>query len=169
MTLDGVYGTRPDLLPRSMVRLVRADKQTNRRLTWVGRSGVQLLTLDQHLRYEHESLGRYPRNSDGAIEWSAVADELVLCSMDSDSTEQSTVIQQFTPKIGNLIFFWGSLAVPSVEMGVESSLTHLPGIAEFTPEFWIYSPGDHIVVELSFSGVVTAARVPAKTDGRSPA
>ncbi|MFE3940279.1 hypothetical protein ACFXPV_00110 [Streptomyces sp. NPDC059118] len=130
---------------------------------------MQLLTLDQHLRYEHESLGRYPRDADGAIEWSAVADELVLSSTDSDSIEQSTIIQQFTPKASSLIFFWGSLAVPSVEMGIESSLSHLPDIAEFAPELWIYSPGDHIVVELSFSGVVTAAHVPAKTDGRNPA
>jgi hypothetical protein len=169
VTLNGVYGTRPDLLPRSMVRVVRADQQGDRRLTWVGRPGVQLLSLDQHLRYERESLSLYPRNSDGAIEWGAVADGLVLCSMESDSIELSTVIQQFAPKAGSLIFFWESLAVPSVEMGLESSISHLMDITESVPELWIYSPGDRIVVEISFSGVVTAARVPVDADDRSSA
>jgi len=123
---------------------------------------VQLLNLDQHLQYERESLSRYPRNSDGTIEWGTVADELVLCSVDSDSVELSAVIQQFAPNAGSLIFFWGSLAVPSVEMGLESCVSHLSDITESVPEFWIYSPGDRVVVELSFSGVVTAAQVPFK-------
>jgi hypothetical protein len=164
VTLDGVYGTRPDLLPRSMVRVVREDQQGGRRLTWVGRSGVRLLSLDQHLQYERESLSRYPRNPDGAIEWGAVADELVLCSVDSDSIELSAVVREYFPKAGSLIFFWESLTVPSVEMGIESCVPRLSDITESAPEFWIYSPGDRVVVELSFSGVVTAAHVPMDAD-----
>ncbi|MCQ4200829.1 hypothetical protein M4J06_004789 [Streptomyces coelicoflavus] len=130
---------------------------------------MQLLSLVQHLQYERESLSRYPRKSDGGIEWGAVADDLVLCSMESDSIELSTVIQQFVPKADSLIFFWESLAVPSVEMGIESSISHLPEITESVPELWIYSPGDRIVVEVSFSGVVTVARVPVDADDRSSA
>ncbi|MFJ7194788.1 MULTISPECIES: hypothetical protein [unclassified Streptomyces] len=98
-----------------------------------------------------------------------MADELVLCSMNSDSTELSNVIAQFTPNADSLIFFWESLAVPSVEMGLKSTVSHLPDITEFAPELWIYSPADRIVVEISFFGTVTAARVPAETDDRSPA
>ncbi|MGA5115946.1 hypothetical protein [Streptomyces pseudogriseolus] len=169
MTLDDVYGTRPDLLPKSMIRVVRADQQGGRRLTWVGRPGVQLLNLDQHLQYERESLSHYPRSSDGAISWGAVADGLVLSSMESGSIELSTVIQQFTPRADSLIFFWESLAVPSVEMGLEFSISRLLDIAESVPEFWIYSPGDRIVVESSFSGVVTVAHIPVEEDGQSPA
>ena len=169
VTLDGVYGTRPDLLPRSMVRVVRADQQGDRRLTWVGRPGVQLLNLEQHLRYERESLSHYPRSSDGAIAWGAVVDGLVLSSMESGSIELSTVIPRFTPKASSLIFFWESLTVPSVEMGLESSLSHLPDITESVPELWVYSPGDRIVVESSFSGVVTVARIPVEADDQSPA
>jgi hypothetical protein len=130
---------------------------------------VQLLNLDQHLQYERESLSRYPRSSDGAIEWGAVADELVLCSAESDSIELSAVIQQFAPNAGSLIFFWESLSVPSVEIGLESCVSHLSEITESVPEFWIYSPDDRIVVELSFSGVVTAAHVPVDADDRSSA
>lgn len=88
-----------------MVRVVRAGQQADRRLTWVGRPGVELLNLDEHLRYERESLGRYPRNSDGAIEWGAVTGGLVLCSMDSDSVELSTVIHQFSPDARSLILY----------------------------------------------------------------
>lgn len=168
MTLDDVYGTRPDLLPRSMVRVVRADQQGDRLLTWAGQPGVQLLNLDQHLQYERESLRRYPRSSDGAITWGAVADDLVLRSMGSDSVQLSSVVQQFAPMAGSLIFFWANLSIPSIEMGLESSILHLPIIAESAPEFWIYSPGDRIMVESSFFGVVTVAHIPVAPDGQNP-
>ncbi|WP_132287034.1 hypothetical protein [Kribbella sp. VKM Ac-2568] len=128
-----------------------------------------MLNLDQHLRYERESLSRYPRNPDGTIEWGPVPDGLVLSSMDSDSVELSTAIQHATPNAGSLIFFWGSLAVPTVEMGLEFTVTHLSDITESVPEFWIYSPSDRVVVELSFSGVVTAANMPVDMDDRGTA
>jgi len=67
------------------------------------------------------------------------------------------------------VFFWGSLAIPSVKMGLESSVSHLPGIMESIPEFWIYSPSDQVVLEHSFSGVVTVAHMPADPDDPSSA
>ncbi|MCI3933950.1 hypothetical protein [Streptomyces sp. AN091965] len=127
-----------------------------------------MLSLDQHLQCERESISRYPRNSDGAIEWAAVTDDLILCSVDSDSVELSTVIQRFTPKASSLIFFWESLAVPSVKMEIESATPRLLDITESVPEFWIYSPRDQTVVEISFSGGVTAARVPVAADDQIP-
>jgi hypothetical protein len=152
-----------------MVRVVRADQQDGRRLAWVGRSGVELLDLGEHLQYEHESLGRYSRGSDGAIEWSVVADGLVLCSMDSDSIELSNVIQEYAQSAGSLVFFWESLAIPSVKMESESAVSHLSSIMESMPEFWVYSPSDRVVLENSFSGVVTVAHVPADSDDPSSA
>lgn len=152
-----------------MIRVTRADQQGGRRLAWVGRPGVQLLNLEQHLQYKHESLSHYPRSSDGAIAWDAVADDLVLSSLDSGSIEWSTITQQFAPKAGSLIFFWESLAVPSVEMGHELSISHLPDITETIPEFWVYSPRDHTVMENSFSGTVTVAHIPVEVEGQSPA
>jgi hypothetical protein len=130
---------------------------------------VQLLSLDQHLQYERESLSHYPRRSDGAIEWGSVADGLVVNSLDSDSTTLSTAIRQFSPQADSLIVFWESLAVPSVEMEFEVFISRLSDIVEFVPEFWIYSPRDGILVESSFSGVVTVAHIPVQADGRSPA
>jgi hypothetical protein len=149
--------------------MVRADQQDGRRLAWVGRSGVELLDLGEHLQFERESLGRYSRGSDGAIDWSAVADDLVLCSMDSDSIELSNIIQEYAPGAGILVFFWGSLAIPSVKMESESAVSHLSSIMESMPEFWVYSPSSRVVLENSFSGVVTVAHVPADPDGPSSA
>lgn len=160
MTLADVYGTRPESLPKSLVRLVRRDQPDGRRLTWVGRPGVQLLDLDQHNQYERESIGRYPRKSDGAIDWDAVTDDLILGSVDADSNELGSVIQQFTPKANNLICFWESLAAPSADLEIECFVSSLLDITESVPEFWIYSPSDQVVVEVAFFGTLTAARVP---------
>jgi hypothetical protein len=166
MTLDGVYGTRPDLLPRLMVRLVRDDRG-GRLLRWVGRPGVELLDLDDHLRYERDSLGRFPRDSDGGITWDAVAGELVLGAMDAESADIVEVVGEFAPEADGLVFLWGSLAMPSVRMGLEPSATHLPDIVSSIPDFWIYSPSDRVVLENSFSGVLTVAHVPTERGEQS--
>lgn len=118
------------------------------------------MNFGQHLQYERESLGRYSRDLYGGIKWGAEDDDLVLCSIELEFIELSSVIHQFTPGSGSLIFFWGDLAVPSVMMDLKSCLSHLPDIEHSFPDFWIYAPGDRVVVEISFSGVVTAARVP---------
>lgn len=161
MTCDGSYGTRADHLPRSMVKVARAGQQSGRLLTWVGRSGVELLELGEHLQYEHQSLRRYPQGSDGAIDWNAVPGGLVLMSIESDSIDLSAVIRRSAPGAGDLVFLWGSSVVPSVRMEMEVALSHLTVIIETEPEFWIYSPSDQVLLEHSFSGVVTVARVPA--------
>ncbi|GIJ00618.1 hypothetical protein Slu03_29950 [Sediminihabitans luteus] len=88
--------------------------------------------------------------------------------MESGSADLTAVIQQFASGPGSLVFFWASLAVPSVEMEYELSISLLPEITESLPEFWIYSPRDRIVVENSFDGVVTVARVPVGEDSQSP-
>lgn len=154
--LEDVYGTRPDLLPRSMVRVVRAG----RRPAWAGRPGVELLDLDTHLRYERESLGRFPRRSDGTVEWDEVAEGSVLSSAESDSVDLATVLRQSTPTAASLVFLWGSMDVPSVRMAPEVATEHLPAIEESTPEFWIFAPDDRVLLEQTFSGVVTVAHVP---------
>lgn len=165
MTLEEVYGTRPDLLPRSMVRVVRGDQSHGRRIAWAGRSGVKLLDLAEHLEYERKSLRAFPRGSDGAIVWGSVTRDVVLYSADSDSIDFCRILEEYAPSAGTLIFFWGSLAIPTVEMEFDSTRSHLSEIAESKPEFWIYSPGDRVVLEKSFSGVLTVAQVPANLNG----
>ncbi len=149
-----------------MVQVVRASGQEGRLLTWQGWLGVSLLSLDEHLQYERESLSQYPRNSDGTIAWGDVRDEHLLLSVDSGSNELSAVIERFTPKADSLIFFWASLAMPSVKMKPELAISHSPEIEDSIPEFWIYSPHEKIVIESSFSGMLTVARVPTESANR---
>lgn len=156
MTLDEVYGTRPDLLPRSMVRVVRAGPQSVRSLTWEGRPGVELLDLKGHLQYERESIGQFPRSLDGTIDWEKVPADLVVGPVDSDA---ASLIRKLSGESGRLVFFWESLAVPSVEMDSSLAFSLLSEIIEKYAEFWIYIPGSGLVVECAFSGAWTAAQV----------
>ncbi|WP_285499441.1 hypothetical protein [Actinokineospora sp. NBRC 105648] len=160
-----MYGTRPDLLPRSMVRVVRADQPWDRLLSWVGRPGVELLDLDRHLRTERASLDRYPRDTDGTIEWAAVPPGLVLRTADSESVDLGVVVEHDMPAARSVILLWASPAIPSVELAVGSAAPRFVDIVERAAEFWVYSPVDQVVVEYSFSGVVTAARLPPGADG----
>lgn len=163
MTLEGVYGTRPDLLPRSMVRVVRSV-EPDRRISWAGVNGVELLRLDEHLREEGQSLGRCPRTSDGGVDWDAMTEE-VLGTWDGDSTDMGALLEQYTSNGAPLVLFWGSLSIPSVKAGLATLLPSLPDIVETMPEFWIYSPADDVIVEYAFSGTVTAAHLPNRPAG----
>ncbi|WP_143659482.1 hypothetical protein [Streptomyces sp. MP131-18] len=125
------------------------------------------MDLNQHLRYERQSLSRYARNSDGTIEWGSVADSVVLDSTDLHSIELGAAFRRFAPNADSLIFFWGSLAIPSVKIGLEASLSCLPGIVESCSEFWVYFPAVRVVVECSFFGMVTAGHVPTDDRGSS--
>ncbi|GHJ39774.1 hypothetical protein [Streptomyces sp. TS71-3] len=164
MTLEETYGTRPDLLPRSMVRLARTEQREGRKLTWVGRPDVLLLDLDQHLRYEHESLGRFPRHSDGTIAWAEVSADLVLVSTDEDTADLDALIRQHCAGAKGLVVFWGSLALPSAQLPLGAALSHLSQITDSHPEFWIYDPEDSVLMENTFAGRVTVARVPTDTE-----
>lgn len=162
MTLEDVYGTRPDLLPRSMVQVARGSNQEGRLLAWQGRPGVSLLSLAEHLEYERASLGRYPRNSDGTIAWGDVSNECLLFSAEAESIGLSELIEQFMPTADSLVFFWSSLAMPSVKMKPELAISQSPAIEDSIPEFWIYSPQEQLIMESSFSGTVTVAHIPTE-------
>lgn len=85
LTFESIYGTRPDLLPRSIGQLARgADGGTQ----WVGRDGVELLGPDTHRALERQAFRLLPRDSDGTVEWSKVATNLIL---DSNSATAEAV------------------------------------------------------------------------------
>lgn len=159
MTLEEVYGTRPDLLPSAMVRLARAGEASDRRIVWLGRPGVKLLDIQEHRRYERESLGGYPRDADGTVEWAEVPEGIVICSSDSDCIDIEQLVEANFSKSSDLFFFWGILAIPSVKMNTETALANISGIVEKNPEFWMYSPEDQLFLEHAFSGSVTLAHV----------
>ena len=68
MTREAVYGSRPDLLPPGLARLTRT-RATGAR--WVACDGVELLPVEEHLRVERDTVGRFARRSDGTVDWSA--------------------------------------------------------------------------------------------------
>jgi hypothetical protein len=143
-----------------MVTVVRSDRMAGRRLEWVGRSGIRLLDLGDHLEYAGQSLGRFTLGADGAIDWNSVAEDSVLFSSSSDAVDLAVVLSRYVSN-GALVFFWDSLAIPSVRMEVELAVSHLASITESMAEFWIYSPGDRLLVEHAFAGTVTVVRIPS--------
>ncbi|GAA3014500.1 hypothetical protein [Actinokineospora diospyrosa] len=157
MTLEGVYGMQPALLPRSMVRLTLADKK----LLWVGRPGVELLDFERHYRYENESLHRFPQHRDGTIDWTAVDSGLVL---DEASTEFEVAMSRWLRLVGDrVVVIWSEVVVPSVMIAVDLFAELLADIAGTFAEFWVYSPDARVLVENTFAGQLTAARLPDNT------
>lgn len=150
MTLDGIYGTRPDLLPRAMITLTRPR-------VWSSRNGVELLPLRQHLAYEGQSLARFPRNPDATINWQEVPADQVLRTADSGIADLSRDL----PNATELIFFWSSPVVPSVSLTPAAAATHFPAIVQTQSEFWIYSPNDRKVIETTLAGQVTVVSLPS--------
>jgi hypothetical protein len=143
-----------------MVRVARSPEGSGRSLVWVARPGVVLLDLEEHLRYERESLRRFPRSTSGAISWDAVSDDVILFSSESENVDSKGLLQQWSPQDQSLIFFWANLAIPSVKLTPEMAQSHLPDILETISEFWVYSIGGNVIFEESFDGIFTISQIP---------
>ncbi|WP_181701369.1 hypothetical protein [Nocardia sp. GTS18] len=161
MTIDGVYGTRPDYLPKSMIRAVRVDVGGRPRIGWVGQPGVKFLDLHQHDEYEEASIRRFSRRSDGTVNWGEVSKSLVLKAGDCDSLDIMETIQEFMSDSNILVFFWDSLLMPSVEMKNQYLKAYISGIIAQVAEFWVYSPSGRVLIENTLRGEITAAKVPS--------
>ena len=160
MTIEDIYGTRADLLPRSMVKLVKAAPQSERSLTWVAREGIEFLPWEEHVRCERESLKRYPRHSDGSIAWGSVTPDTRMRSADEDSVDPVDFVAEFTRAAGDVVVMWGDIAIPTIRLDGATLDAYLSDIAESFPDFWIYLPAERVVLERSFAGDLTASRLP---------
>lgn len=152
------YGMSPHHLPKSMVRVVRAEAGSGRLLKWVGREGVTLLDFGRDREYECASLGRFPRKMDGTVDWSRTPEELVLAV--GEYLEIEALVDRFMAGSGSYVFLWGTLTLPSVEVSGSALAVHLREIVERIPEFWIYSPDRSVLLENLFSGEVRVAGIP---------
>ena len=159
MTQDNAYGSRPDLLPRSLVKVVRASPGSDRLLMWVGQTGVQLLGQEEDLKYQRESLNCYSHNSSGTIDWEAVDKDLIIYEGDRDDLDPVELIKRYVSNASILVFLWSNALLPSVRMTSGVAMEKLPGVVQSIREFWIYSPEDKLVIEYPFLGSVTVARV----------
>jgi hypothetical protein len=164
MTPEASYGIRADRLPPRMLRVARPDASGDRPVIWVDRPGVELLELDEHLRYQRESLGRCPRHADGTVDWEELAGGSVLLSADSESIELASVVQAYVTPGSALVFLWDRAEVPSLRTSAELAVEWLPEITTSLHEFWMFAPDDGLLMERSLSGVVTVARLPAAED-----
>jgi hypothetical protein len=144
-----------------MVRLVRGDGQDGRRLVWVGRPGIELLDLESHLQVERDTLERFPRTPDATVDWSSVEPGLVICSSEVESADLDAIFRDYTPGASNFIIIWGSITIPSVKVDSTVARDHISAVLDSTPEFWIYSPKNRVLMEFSFSGSLTVAELPA--------
>ncbi|WP_200211066.1 hypothetical protein [Micromonospora coerulea] len=152
--MSDLYGTRADLLPRSMVKVARAPEGESRLLTWVGRPGVRLLGRQEHLRYEAASLRLFPQNRDGSIAWTEVPGDLVVHAED----EGMHVIGEFLREDGDLVIMWGSLTIPSVFLRATEAMTRISEILDVDPVLWMYRAGA-LLERNFFEGTMTVARV----------
>ncbi|WP_180356997.1 hypothetical protein [Streptomyces sp. TLI_146] len=117
--------------------------------------------MEAFLQSERESLGKFPRDSDGSIAWTDVDKRFILASGSMDDVEPRAIVRQYVPT-GYLTFLWGSLAIPAVAMKAEIAADCIPGIVEAMPEFLIYNAESRLVVDFSFFGLLTVANVPGE-------
>lgn len=159
MTIEDIYGTRPDLLPRSLVRPTRSDDVPGRKISWLGREGVKLLDLADHLAYERQSVGRLPRASDGSVEWEHVTGASVLQAGTSTPAMLRSIGAEWISGLDQYVFFWGVLAAPSAIVRGSLARDLLITTADIFPDFWVFSPTSSILIESSFVGRVTVAKI----------
>lgn len=97
-----------------MVKVARSKETGGPSLTWVGRPGITLLSLSEHLQYERASPGRFPRARSGAIACELVPDILILFASESETLNLHHMLKQWAQQTEDFIFLWGNMATPSV-------------------------------------------------------
>ena len=111
------------------------------------------------MKLESQSLGRFPRRDDGSVNWKGVPQGSVLESEDVGREEIERALARWMPDSDPLGLIWGSLAVPSVTVERVRMLGVLSDILETFPDFWMYAADVRVMVESSFAGNLTVARV----------
>ncbi|TLW91652.1 hypothetical protein FFT09_11950 [Saccharomonospora piscinae] len=153
------YGSRPDLLPQSLVKVVRASAGSGRLLEWVGRAGLELLDASEDTRYQRESLDCFTHNSDGLIAWGLVDQGSILYEGNLDNPNPLGLIKEYAPDADIAIILWSNVLLPSVKLDLDVAQNKLPELARVVREFWIYLPVNSVIIEHAFHGSVTVARV----------
>ncbi|GAA2563730.1 hypothetical protein GCM10010435_39830 [Winogradskya consettensis] len=147
-----LYGSRADLLPGWMAKVVRAPEGSGRLLTWAGRPGIRLLDYAEHERCERDSLRRFPQDRDGCVDWAEVVDDLV-----AEGGEH--LVQEFLGGGGEVMIMWGSLSVPSVALDGAGAASRVAEILDVDAVVWMVRSG--LLLERNcFDDTVRVARVP---------
>ncbi|WP_136517458.1 hypothetical protein [Cellulomonas telluris] len=156
------YGSRPDLLPPSVVRLTRTREAGAR---WVARDGVELLTLEEHLCVERRALGGLPRRSDGTVEWDRRPDDVVR-THEADATALAAEVVALAEQAASVVVLDGSLAVPSVRVPTSAAADVVREMTARATELWVVPDGVPVLLEYAyFQDTVVRAVVPSVDDG----
>jgi hypothetical protein len=156
MTLENVYGSRPDLLPRSMVRLSRVPEGG---IGWVGREGIELLDLDAH-RVAEGSFRQFPRRSDATIKRDKMASGAVIDSTNTVGERRLAALDEHVSDRERIVFIWDSLAVPSVRVPRSVADGLVTETVDTFAEFWVNCDASWFLVEFSlFKNRPVVARV----------
>ncbi|NYH52041.1 hypothetical protein HNR06_001630 [Nocardiopsis arvandica] len=158
MSLEAIYGTQPELLPRSMVRLA-VDRSSGRRC-WKARSDIEIIGLDSYVLLARESIRRFPWKPDTSIDWDSLPEGMDIWSSSSEDASLDSFTPQVFPDPGDLVFFWEPISVPSVKVKAKEAPVYHEDIEEAFSNFWVYSIEGSVLVEKSFSGVMTASKIP---------
>ncbi|NKY39064.1 hypothetical protein [Cellulomonas septica] len=159
MTRDEVYGSRPDLLPPGLVRLTwtRATGAE-----WVACEGVELLTVEEHLRVERDTVGRFSRRSDGSVDWSAHPG-CVVRSTTATPDAFARELRTLAGEGGSLVASWGgSSTLPSVRVAADRAIEVLPEAVVRSHEVTVWRDDVRGLLEYAyFHDSVVRARVPS--------
>ncbi|WP_203840571.1 hypothetical protein [Winogradskya humida] len=152
-----LYGSRADLLPSWMAKVVRAPEGSERLLTWAGRPGIRLLDYADHEQCERDSLRRFPQARDGCVDWAGVADDHVAKGGDR-------LVEEFLGGGGEVVIMWGSLSVPSVALDGAAAVSRVAEILDVDAVVWMVRSG--LLLERNyFDDTVRVARVPVMVSG----
>lgn len=159
MTREAGYGSRPDLLPPGLARLTRTRVEGAR---WVACDGVELLPVEEHLRVERDTVGRFSRRSDGTVDWSAHP-ECVVRSTTASPDTFTRELRTLAGTKGSLVVSWGgAVGLPSVRLSSDQALALLPDAVARSHELTVWRDDERVLLEYAyFHDSVVRARVPS--------
>lgn len=145
------YGSHPRRLDDLLASLSHDERERTR-----------LLGADENSQMEARSIDRLPQTSWGTIDWEGLpllGRREVALDADAERLLADWMGQYFSPDF-RVVIFWGNLVVPSVEMPATVAALHLSDILATSHDFWVYGPGDAVIIEYYHEGVMTAGRIP---------
>lgn len=141
------YGTRLDLLPRSIVRLKFVPGSGPR---WIARDGVTVLDHREHLEAENRALGGMPRRSDGTVDWDRCR-ELVTSTRAVTPGAVESEVRRFVDGDEDVLVLTGLFTVPSFRIVADMAAGVIGEMASQTiTEVWVRQEGREELLEYSY-------------------
>lgn len=151
MRTSAGYGTRPDVLPAALRDAARDPA-----------SGVRVLDAAEDAQRSGESLGRFAAQDGVTLAWPD-GPGVARSRWVDDADRVAQVDRSLAARVNGgarVVLVPDNLVVPSVELPVEVLRAHLPAVAEAFAGFWVFSPGDRLLVDCRWDGGLVVGPVP---------